>query len=361
MVKRQHIITSSYLSETATDENVRKMRLDAYKLYRQRVAIAFEDAADVEDILEIAGRFVKAVDELATNPMKTIPEEDESGATHSQRRATENEVRQIRQAVRNTKNYRLLLDSTNKIKESFRTRLMDIHSAYYTFICTHVGEYPRPRWAQICRMDNEVTAHVARVAHAEQQLTSDVALLRKFLREQLFDEYCLMRGTPVEMKNEIWLRYGKCLSLGQEIGKCERSLTMKTAENLDLGDREIGERLDRMIDASGLDPSWVMDHIEDYYAGNDHIGTWQRYVQGCRWNDLAAKFIDDIQQLAKINRSINSSNSGRCKIMFNIQNTKRQFFTRLDGAQDFELSEKALRMNDESYESTSPLSSATSL
>lgn len=136
-------------------------------------------------------------------------------------------------------------------------------------------------------------------------------------------------------------------------------MTKKTAENLDLGDREIGERVDGMIDASGLNPSWVMDHIEDYHLGNDHIGRWQRYVRSCRWKELAAKFTNDIQQLEKINRTIHSSNSRRCNIMFNIQNTTRQIFARLDGAQDFELSEKALRM-DEGYESTSASSSTKS-
>lgn len=218
MAKRKLIFTSNYLSKTATEENVHKMRSDALRLHRQRIAIAFEDAADVVDILQTRHRFVKNVDELAKNPMKTIPEEDESGATHSRRQPTEKELHEIKEAILRTKKYESL-QGTDKIERTFRTRLMEIYSAYHTFICTPVGKHPRPRWTQICRMDNEVTTHVARVAHAQQQLTSDVSQLRKFLREQLFDQYCLMRVTPMEEKDETWLQYGKCLLSGHEIGK----------------------------------------------------------------------------------------------------------------------------------------------
>ena len=147
-------------------------------------------------------------------------------------------------------------------------------------------------------------------------------------------------------KDKTWLKYGRCLVLGLEIGKGEKSLTKETAENFEPGEREVGDRLDRMMKASALDPNWVMDRIKDYYAGNDHIGKWQRYVQACRWNELAAKLAKDIQQLEKINSTINSSNSRRCKIMLNMRNTERQFFKRLDGAQDFESSEKALMMDE---------------
>lgn len=139
----------------------------------------------------------------------------------------------------------------------------------------------------------------------------------------------------------------------------KRSLAKETAETLDLGDREVGDRLDRMIDASALDPGWVMDHIEDYSTGDDHIGKWQGYAEAFRWDDLAEKIIKDIEQLEKINSNMNFNKSRRCKIMVNIRNTKRQYFKRLDGPQDFELNEKELRMNEE-YERTSASSSTTS-
>lgn len=147
---------------------------------------------------------------------------------------------------------------------------------------------------------------------------------------------------------------------GPEEGECERSLTKETAETLDLGDREVGDRLDRMIDASELEPCWVMDHIEDYCTENEHIGKWQGYAKAHRWDDLAAKLTKDIQQLEKINSSIEFSKGRRCKIMVNIRSTQRQYFKRLEGAQEFELSDKALRMA-EGYESTSASSSTTSL
>ena len=346
MAERQRLFTSNFLSETATKDNVGRMSPKVENLYRQRAVIAFEDAANVEEILEIANQFVTTVDELSKNPMKTIPEEDESGATHSRRQPSEKEVLQTKQAILKAKKYQTWLQCFDKIKESFRARLLEIHSDYHAFICTPVGKHPRPRWAQICRIDREVSTHAAHVAHVRQQLISDVAQLKDFLRGELFDEYCLMRGTAMVEKDEMWLKYGKCLVLGLENGKGEKSLTKETAENLEPGEREIGDRLDRMMKASELDLNWVMDRIKDYYAGNDHIGKWQRYVQACRWNELAAKLTKDIQQLEKINSTINSSNSRRCKIMLNMRNTQRQFFKRLGGAQDLELSEKALMMDE---------------
>lgn len=125
---------------------------------------------------------------------------------------------------------------------------------------------------------------------------------------------------------------------------------METADIRDLGDREVGDRLHRMIEKSGLNPKWVMDRIKDYYNGNDHIGRWQRVVKGRCWSELAAKFTVDIEQLEKINSTIDGGRSRQCNIMVNISNSKRQFFKRLDGAQDFELSETALRMEEEEEE-----------
>lgn len=341
MAKREHDITSNDLSKTATDDNISKMRPEVKRLTRQPAPMKFEDAADVMEILDIKEGFIKAVDRLAENAMKTIPEQDESGTNQPLQRQSERVVRQSRQAASNANYYQRIQDEPDKIETSFRQRLMDIYNEYYSFICTP----NRPRWAKLSRMDREVTDHVARVAYAKKQLQSDVKLLKTFLREQLFDQYCLMRSTPMEKKDETWLKYGKCLSLGERKGKRAKSLRQKeTADTLDLGDREAGDRLDRMIDESGLDPTWVMDRIEDYHKGNDHIGRWQQLVNDGRWNKLAAKLTVDNQQLEKINSAIGLESSRRCNIMSNICNTKRQFFKRLDGAQDFEFSEKAWRM-----------------
>ena len=116
-----------------------------------------------------------------------------------------------------------------------------------------------------------------------------------------------------------------------------------------------------MIDASGLHRRWVKDHIEDYRTGNCHIGAWQRLVRSRRWKDLALKFIQDIRQLEKINGAGNLSNGRECRIMRSIQSTKGQFFAKLNGREDFELSEKARDMDDESSESSSSSASATSM
>lgn len=115
-----------------------------------------------------------------------------------------------------------------------------------------------------------------------------------------------------------------------------------------------------MIDASGLHEGWVTDHIEDYSTGNGHIGAWQRLVQGRRWKDLALKLTQDIRQLEMLNGTGKLSNGRECKIMLNIQTTKQQFFARLNSHEDFELSEKALDMDDELYDGSSSSASSSS-
>lgn len=345
MAKQQQLYISNHLSETATDKHIAKMKPEVKKLHRQKVAtaFAFEDAVVSGGAMKNAGRFFKEVDELTTYPMNTILEDDESRTTDSNRLPTREEVRKIKKAINIMQYHGSLLASRSKIEDSFHRRLMDIHTIFHMFICTKVGHTPRPGWGQLCRLDREVNDHVARVAHAQQQLKSDVAHLRSFLRDQLFDEYCLMRGTPMEMKNETWMRYGRYLVSEHEIG-----------------DGEIGDRLNRMIDASGLHRRWVMDHIEDYRTGNGHIGAWQRLVRSRRWKDLALKLTRDIRQLEMINRAGSLSNGRECRIMRNIQSTKGQFFARLDSHEDFELSKKATDMDDESSGSSSSSSSSAS-
>lgn len=221
MAKRRHLVTSNFLSKTATTNNIRMMGRKVKKICYQRQLIALEDTACVLRIQKTAKTFVTAVDELARNPMETIQEEDGLGATHSQRQPTRKEMLQIKQAIRNTRDYETLQESDD-LEGSFRARLEDIYSVHHSFICTPVGKHPRPRWAQICRMDKEVTSHVAQLCHLQQQSASDATKLREFLRVQLFDEYCLMRGTPAEKKDKTWLEYGDCLVLGQKTGKCKQ-------------------------------------------------------------------------------------------------------------------------------------------
>ena len=219
MAKREHDINSNDLSKTATADNVRKMQPEVKRLTRQPAPLKFEYAADVSEILHIREGFIKAVDRLAENAMTTIPEEDETCTTQPPRRQSEREVRQSKQAAANANYYQRIQDDPDKIETSFRPRLMNIYSEFYSFICCTIN---RPRWAKLFRMHREVTDHVARVAYAKQQIESDVNLLRTFLREQLFDQYCLMRGTPMEKKDKTWLEYGRCLSLGRK-GKRAKS------------------------------------------------------------------------------------------------------------------------------------------
>lgn len=220
MAKREQVLTSKHLSKTATPNNIRRMSPEVNKGYRQRAEIRFEEAANVGDLPDIAARFVEKVDGLSMSSMETISEEYEVGAIRPRHHIIEKEKLQIKQAIDNYHHYQRL-QQTDEIEKSFRQRLEDISSVCHKFICNPVGE-PRPRWAQICRIDREVNAHVARITHAQQQLTSDVAQLRDFLRGQLFDEYCLMKETPMEEKDKTWLQYGKCLMKGLENGECKK-------------------------------------------------------------------------------------------------------------------------------------------
>ena len=134
----------------------------------------------------------------------------------------------------------------------------------------------------------------------------------------------------------------------------------ETAKKVDLGNPQVRDRFDRMIESAGLDPEWAKDRIKDYSKGNKHIGQWQRYIKSQRWRKLAAKLSMDIQQLEKIN-STNPSNGRPCKIMPIIMNTKRQYFKALDENLAYDLTDKALGMGeeDEGYESSSSSSSST--
>ena len=195
----------------------------------------------------------------------------------------------------------------------------------------------------------------------EQRLASDVAQLEDFLRGQLFDEYSGMKGTPMDQKNETWLTYGRCIMVGLERCECKPAETGRQRRRLrtfDLGDPRVEERLFAMVDASGLDPEWVRDHLLDYHAGSSRAGQWQQYVRECRWMELAAKFSADMQQLETINRA-DPSGGRPCEMMYHIRNIKRQYFNRLDGAEDYELSKMALMGDDDGCENSSFTSSST--
>ena len=227
--KRQQLVTRNLLSTTATSNNIAMMRPDTEERYRRQDDVEFENTADSESVLTNARWFIETVKDLSQNPMETIPEEEAFGAACFPRKPNEKEKDQIKQAIKNTRYYEKLRDSRIKIENSFRTRLDEIYSICHGFICVSVGKHTRPTWAQICRVDREVTNHVARV---QQQLTSDVTNLREFLRDQLFDQYGLMRETRKEKKMEIWLTFGRCIVLGHANSKCEKPLTRRLLKRL---------------------------------------------------------------------------------------------------------------------------------
>lgn len=268
------------------------------RLYNRRSVAAFQATAEVVDVLDNAGSFTRKMDNLRKRPMETIPE---------------GEALEIEPAIKDAQTDEQLL------------------------------KHFRPRPAQTGHVEEETNAHVAL---AQEQLTTDVAHLGDFLRGRLFDQYCLMRETPMDQKDRTWLKYGECIIAGHGNCKCDTSLFDETADTLEQGDPEVEDRLHRMINESGLDPKWVMDHIEGYHNGNEHIGHWQGYVRSRRWMNLAEKFTKDTQQLQRIN-STRPMNSRRCNIMFNILSTTRLYFKRLDGPLGYELSDKACKMERE--------------
>lgn len=210
MTTRQHLFNSNLLSETATRANIRRMSPEVRKEYDRRDVLALEDTADVGDILKSAGGFVRTMYKLKKHRMETVPELEELGDS------TGIELLQIEQAIKNRQNDERLKDS-DKTRRSFGARLKEISCTCYDFICTPFRKHFRPRSAQIAYVNEDINAHVAL---AQEQLTSDVAQLKDFLRGRLFDQYCLMRGTPMEKKDKTWLKYGECIT-GYGNSKCD--------------------------------------------------------------------------------------------------------------------------------------------
>ena len=203
MTTRQHLFNSNFLSKTATRANIRRMSPEVRKEYDRQDVLALKDTADVGDILNSAGAFVWTMDKLKKHRMETVPELEELGDSTGQ-------------AIKNRQNDERLKDS-DKTRRSFGARLKEISCTCYDFICTPFRKHFRPRSAQIAYVNEDINAHVAL---AQEQLTSDVAQLMDFLRGRLFDQYCLMIGTPMEKKDKTWLKYGECIT-GYGNSKCD--------------------------------------------------------------------------------------------------------------------------------------------
>ena len=208
MAQRHRLITSNFLSETATRRNTWKMECEVRERYNERGLIAFEDAAGVGDTLAIAYRWFKKVTDLSKNRLGAIQEEEEDEDEDSPKV----KIARTRQAIDNWEKYERLMES-DEIEESFRGRLMEISSTCHDYIWPPLGCHPRPEWDQISREEWEVNAHVALVL---QRLTWEMS---GFLRGRLFDEYCLMRATPEERKDATWLEYGKYIISGHRNSK----------------------------------------------------------------------------------------------------------------------------------------------
>ena len=208
MAQRHRLITSNFLSETATRYNTWTMQHEVRERYNERGLIAFEDTADVGDTMSIALWWAKKVVGLSKNALGTIQEEEEDEDEDSPRL----KIARTRQAIDNWENYERLMKS-DETEESFRGRLMEISSTCHEYIWPPIGYHPRPEWDQISREEGEVNAHVALVL---QQLIWDMS---GFLRGRLFDEYCLMRETPQERKDPTWLEYGKYIISGHRNSK----------------------------------------------------------------------------------------------------------------------------------------------
>lgn len=208
MATRQHLFYSNILSANATRANISRMSPDVKELYDRQSLLALEDTAEVRDILDVAGKFVCSVDELKEHRMRTIPELEELGDS------TEIESLGIEQAIKNAQNDKQRKDNEAP-RGSFGARIKGI---FCNFIRTPIHNHFRPSSAQIGLVDEEVNTHVAL---AQEQLTSDVAQLRDFLRGRLFDQYCLMRSTSMEKKDKTWLKYGECIISGYGNSECD--------------------------------------------------------------------------------------------------------------------------------------------
>ena len=159
MAQRHRLITSNFLSETATRYNSWTMQPEVRELYNERGLIAFKDAAGVvSDTLANHYWWAKKVKDLRENPLGTIQEEEEDEDEDWPRV----KIARTRQAIDNWENYERLMES-DEIEESFNGRLMEISSTCHDYIWPPFGYHPRPEWDQICREEWEVNAHVALV------------------------------------------------------------------------------------------------------------------------------------------------------------------------------------------------------
>ena len=171
------------------------MDRDLKHRHRQRYHGRFEHQADSNGALVTTNRFKGKIDDLLGMRMETIPEEDifepvpltyqltsvettlrenefDAATPSCRRRAAAKEY--LQNQIREAKHFLGVLgklQDSYRIEADFRPRLDEIYGAFALFITTPVGQYPRPSWAQLCRMEEEVTTHV------EQRLASDMTQL----------------------------------------------------------------------------------------------------------------------------------------------------------------------------------------
>ncbi|MCJ1450501.1 hypothetical protein MMC28_000832 [Mycoblastus sanguinarius] len=268
--------------------------------------------------------------------MRPIVEERQRGL-----QPTPESVQQLCHAERQMAAYERLM-ITDDIEPSFRRPLYRMIEEYKAFK-HNPFDSDRPRFEDLLLHDVTIKEHVIKV---RERLEDDVARLRHFVCDIIFDEYCMMRATSLEEKEPAWIQFGTYLHWKDRTGEDKKAAMEELANELNLVGpnrsklREyVGWRLDQMIHKSGLSKGYVKDLILEYaFTDNRHIGKWQRYARDHQWRDLAAKLHKDWIQATACQFDTHLLRSRRMQqILSNIQNTTKMYFKRLRGSDDFEL------------------------
>ena len=294
---------------------------------------------DVYGMIKTARRHRNAVNRLKVKGLETIEEE-----TRRTLKPTTDDHEQLCYALKQLGQYTRLI-ATDLIEPEFRQDLYQTIERYEMFVRSPVSSSDRPLFEDLRSADERVKLHLIL---AKDRLDSDVSKLRNFIDSILSDEYCMMRKTPEERKDSQWMQYGTYLNWNRKTGRERDAVMRELADDLQIRHIEdlrdaLGERLERMISASGLDETDVKDRIIEYaMTDNEHIGKWQTYVKDLRWRDLAAKICRDWEQAeaCRFETSIADSRSSQQTIS-NIQNTATKYFRKMRGPNDYKLSRSA--------------------
>ncbi|KAI4106311.1 MAG: hypothetical protein LQ339_003048 [Xanthoria mediterranea] len=198
----------------------------------------------------------------------------------------------------------------------------------------------------------ETAAAIAAVKQS--RLKRDVAELRDFLQDILLLRYDRNQYPPrLDIKNLKPLgQYVRWKSTKDE--KVAASLAKKLGLHPIELDYVMRDRLDRLLEHSPIDPSYIQARLCDL----DNIWSWvteyNRLAHHRRWTKLAGQFCDDRAQFDLVfpgeltyvdhDRGIFKSNT-KARVHFGMSTLRSYYFAKLKSANDYKLSAHAKSMD----------------